>query len=282
MAKDNLTLEGARCDIFIGAGAGKDLEAEIDNAKKSIWVVSPYLTLINKLADKQKKGVEVRVITSNDFQKDLKKGVSSLIEEVLVEKPAKETIPEYEPVIQPQVTYHPHPLAKAMSYLVILTLLAGGALALLGQYVWAGLALLGVVAFAWGKERLGKKSVETNTNNQPLIQPPQPSYKVAKYEQSPKLPYLKVFRKSNNKDDGDYIHSKMYVIDDKVAFLGSLNFTHYGTDTNHETCMKFTEPVVVAKIKQEIEDLYNSNRTEVTLDELKKLVERDTKLKKAR
>lgn len=251
------------CDVYIGTGAGTMLNKTIDKAKKSIWVVSPYLSpsLIEKLLAKQNEGVEVRLITSCDSMKHAKS---------LVEKhEAKPTTAPPKPVAssghQPQVSHRPHPLAKAMGYLAILALLVGGALAFWGQYAWAGLALLGAVAFAWGKERLGKKGVETNTNNQSPSQPQQWGYSSKEPNYKAKLPF-KVFRK--NDKNKDYIHSKMYVIDDAVAFLGSLNFTYDGTKNNHETRIKLTEPAVVAKIKQEIEDLYNSNREEVTLQEL--------------
>lgn len=256
------------CDVYIGTGAGTMLNKSIDKAKKSIWIVSPYLSpsLIEKLLAKQNEGVEVRLITSCDSMKH----ANSLVEDVLIERPVKKTTlkPMLEPTPKRQTSRHPQPLAKAVGYLAIAALLAGGALAFWGQYVWAGLALLGAVTFAWGKERLGKKNVETNTNNRPPSQPQEPSYKVAAYKPTPQLPF-KMFRKNDKKKD--YIHSKMYVIDDEEAFLGSLNFTYDGTKNNHETRIKLTEPAVVAKIKQEIESLYHSNREEVTIEELKKL-----------
>lgn len=60
-----------------------------------------------------------------------------------------------------------------------------------------------------------------------------------------------------------FIHGKIYLIDDKIAYLGSLNFTNSGTKDNYETRIKTTDESAVLKIKEEINDLfYYSNLPE--------------------
>ncbi len=52
---------GAKCDIYIGKGAGKKLLLDIRNARKSIKIVSPYLSpfFISELISIRKRDLEV-------------------------------------------------------------------------------------------------------------------------------------------------------------------------------------------------------------------------------
>lgn len=54
------------CDIYIGTGAGKKLMAELSAAKRSIKIVSPYLSesLVDRLVHSHARGVEVALITT--------------------------------------------------------------------------------------------------------------------------------------------------------------------------------------------------------------------------
>ena len=75
---------GANCDIYIGKGAGKKLLEDISNAKKSVKVVSPYLSpsLINELIRLHSKGLEISLITNDnieDYYRDSEKNIYRLI-----------------------------------------------------------------------------------------------------------------------------------------------------------------------------------------------------------
>ena len=52
-----------------------------------------------------------------------------------------------------------------------------------------------------------------------------------------------------------YDNSKIYIIDNKIAYLGSLNFTHYGTKSNHETSIRITDRNALLYINSEFESL---------------------------
>jgi phosphatidylserine/phosphatidylglycerophosphate/cardiolipin synthase-like enzyme len=56
---------------------------------------------------------------------------------------------------------------------------------------------------------------------------------------------------SGNSTNKTFIHSKIYIIDDEIAYLGSLNFTGSGVKDNHETRIRTTDPEAVAKIIEE-------------------------------
>ena len=75
---------GANCDIYIGKGAGKKLLNDIRNAKKSIKIVSPYLSpfLISELISIRKRNLDVELITTDnieDFYGNYEKNIHQLI-----------------------------------------------------------------------------------------------------------------------------------------------------------------------------------------------------------
>lgn len=61
---------GANCDIYIGKGAGKKLLNDIRNAKKSIRIVSPYLSpfLISEIIGIRKRNLDVELITTDNIE----------------------------------------------------------------------------------------------------------------------------------------------------------------------------------------------------------------------
>ncbi|KIC64855.1 hypothetical protein RM51_02105 [Chryseobacterium taiwanense] len=67
----------------------------------------------------------------------------------------------------------------------------------------------------------------------------------------------------NNSFNKTFVHSKIYVIDDEIAYMGSLNFTAKGLKDNHETRIRTSDPVAVAKIVEEVNEVFfNSNLAE--------------------
>ena len=60
-----------------------------------------------------------------------------------------------------------------------------------------------------------------------------------------------------NKLSDTFIHSKIYLIDEKIAYLGSLNFTSSGTKHNYETRIRTEDPNAIQEVKEEINQLMN-------------------------
>ncbi len=58
------TFYGAKCDIYIGTGAGKNLLTDMENAKEEIKIVSPYLSpsLVNQLISLHGQGKTINLI----------------------------------------------------------------------------------------------------------------------------------------------------------------------------------------------------------------------------
>ena len=78
--------KGANCDIYIGKDAGKKLLADIRNARKSIRVVSPYLSpfLISELINFRKRNLEVELITTDDIE-DFYRGNEKNIHKLIIQ-----------------------------------------------------------------------------------------------------------------------------------------------------------------------------------------------------
>jgi len=55
-----------------------------------------------------------------------------------------------------------------------------------------------------------------------------------------------------------FIHSKIYLIDDKIAYMGSLNFTSSGTKHNYETRIRTEDASAIKEIKDEFYQLMNN------------------------
>ena len=87
----------AKCDVYIGTGAGKKLMDEIGNAKKSVKIVSPFLSpfLVKKLIEIHSNGIDVQLITTDtieDFYGDRKRNIHELIrQEVHIDGQARRT-----------------------------------------------------------------------------------------------------------------------------------------------------------------------------------------------
>ena len=75
---------GANYDIYIGKGARKKLLNDIHDAKKSIKIISPYLSpfLISELIRFQKRNLSIELITTDnieDFYGNYERNIHKLI-----------------------------------------------------------------------------------------------------------------------------------------------------------------------------------------------------------
>ena len=71
---------------------------------------------------------------------------------------------------------------------------------------------------------------------------------------------IKVFdsKSGENPRSTELIHSKIFVIDESLAFLGSLNFTYSGFKKHYETVIQIEDKQAVNAISKEVDSLYHS------------------------
>jgi phosphatidylserine/phosphatidylglycerophosphate/cardiolipin synthase-like enzyme len=236
---------GANCDIYIGKGAGKMLLNEIQNAKKSIKIISPYLSpfLIKQLIDLKRRNIEIQLITTDDIE-DFYGNYEKNIHKLIIQN--RETDIESENLRNKWTD-----ISKILFYIFCGLI----AVQILLYYFLKDLKVLfGVIPIiiVFLVYNLYKNKVKNK--------------RIYNYFYSQLFPF-KVYISPYKSDLSDtFIHGKIYLIDDNVAYLGSLNFTSSGTKYNYETRIKTTDQLAIQKIKDEINDLfYNSNLPEIDI-----------------
>lgn len=234
---------GANCDIYIGKGAGKKLLEDISNAKKSVKVVSPYLSpsLINELIRLHSKGLEISLITNDnieDYYRDSEKNIYRLIiQKSIVDDNAQKIRNKWinlEEILR--YTFF------GLSAILVFTLFLFKTLKLL--FILFPILLLFIIRKTYIKKIKNKR--------------------IYSYQYS-QLFLFKVYISSQNANTNSntLIHSKIYIIDDEIVFMGSLNFTYSGTKNNYETRIRTIDKIAVDKIVTEYDELfYNSGYPE--------------------
>lgn len=221
------------CDLYIGTGAGKKLMEELAQANSSIKIVSPYVSsqLASGLAVLHQQGVSVQLITcENDSYPEL---LQALIRQ------------EAHIVLNAQRWRNRLVAGSWMTYGLLIISLIGAVWTFSQQQItWllsymalllASLLLLFILRYILRRIR------------------------IKTYSYSSVFP-LKVLRQRNEFGRRTtFLHSKIYIIDDQIAYLGSLNFTRSGTETNYETRIRITDPFALAKILEEFNYLLNEN-----------------------
>lgn len=229
---------GANCNIYIGKGAGKMLLDDIQNAKKSVKIVSPYLSpfLIKELIDLKRKRIDIQLITSDnieDFREGNDKNILKLIHQETTKDPVATS------------TRNKWIVLNGRIFMTLLAL-CGAELTLAyffrDQKVLWGIAPIFILlaVFFHLKWRISNK-------------------KIYLYNYVQLFPFKVYLSPQTTKSSDTFIHSKIYIIDDSIAYLGSLNFTSSGTKFNYETRIKTTDKAAVDKILEEFFWLFNDS-----------------------
>lgn len=230
-AAPHRTAGESRCEFFLGQNAGTELLQDLQRARRSIVVVSPYASakLLERLSERQAAGVHVTLVTTTDVGRGMGPALV-------------------------QQTRHTDQRAKERRSN---TKIAGVAVIVLGVLVafwmaleqaWAafGVAVLGAAAGAFAYQFAERMRIYSYSYRYPF-------------------PVVRIFESAyanghpSRNPRRMFVHSKAYVIDGEVAYLGSLNFTSSGMTHNYESCVRFTEPAAVQRISAMVESLCTSD-----------------------
>ncbi|MEO0556369.1 MAG: phospholipase D family protein [Bacteroidota bacterium] len=227
---------GANCDIFIGKGAGKKLLNDIRSAKSSIKIVSPYLSpfLISELIDLKRRNLDIGLITTDnieDFYGNYEKNIHKLIIQ------NRET--DYQAVEKRDKWKD---IVKILTYVTVGLLIALIGVTYYIQDIKVSFGLIPLtilyLTIRLFKNKINKKRIYT-------------------YWYSQLFPF-KVYMSPDSTPNSDmFIHSKIYLIDEQIAYLGSLNFTASGTKHNYETRVRTTDTNAIKEIREEFDQLMN-------------------------
>lgn len=215
-------------EIYIGRGAGNRLKSDIHNAKHSIKIVSPFhsSSYIKDLLKKARNGIDVTLITSNELKEGDGRYCNLTHSDLIDQHRHLDDFAEEE-------------RDKGMKYSGIAGVIPL-ALLFFGYYMFGiiALAIVGMVFYRYY------------------------SMRIYSYTYSSPIKLKLIYDKHNREgqDGGHQIHSKIYIIDERVAYLGSVNFSHAGFVDSYETITRIKDPNAIEKISKEVDDLFNDKR----------------------
>jgi phosphatidylserine/phosphatidylglycerophosphate/cardiolipin synthase-like enzyme len=234
------------CDIYIGQGSGKKLMSDLNNAQKSIKIVSPFISpdLLDMLVHKHRQGIDVQLIFMLPERNDNELGKALIKRNVVTNHSAQ---------LKKQKLEKYSNLLWYIQIAVIFLFIAVFIYVLNTKYnAYAVLPIIIGILFRLiiRKKRLSLKN-EANR------------VKIFEYSYSEILPFKAYI---NRTYDDYFIHSKIFIIDDSIAYLGSLNFTWNGTQNNHETRVRTIDKTALSKMIVEFDELYYSPMTCASID----------------
>jgi phosphatidylserine/phosphatidylglycerophosphate/cardiolipin synthase-like enzyme len=226
-------------DIYIGKSAGKQLSQAIMAAEKEVIIISPFIDEdgIDDLIKLQDRGVSTKLFFSQllDYNRD----------KVLHKLIRQKQIKNYEAEQSKNKKLHRFSLISILSLVIgILSFCIFFFLILLKKEVvpfYSNIIIVGVFCFInlWVTEGKRKAAMKI------------PIYKY-EYEGIMNFKYL---RSAYN----TFVHSKIYLIDGEIAYLGSVNFTRKGFIENFETRIRLNDRNEVRKLRKFVNDIYEDD-----------------------
>ncbi len=227
-------------EVYVGQSSGKQLNNDILNAEKEVLIVSPYIdeSKIDDLIKLKNRGVNIRVAFS-----DLRDGQKANILRKLIHQQKD---------IDEQLREKVNKKKNQYSILSNISLVLGIFLFLytgfnlnvtsLSSLLVPMAGVIGILGFYKFNQR--KKKVEKTP--------------IFSYEYTEKMNF-KYLRNNFQSLDKMFIHSKIYIIDRKFAYVGSLNYTKNGFTTNFETRVRITQSTKINELVEFVHDIFDDN-----------------------
>lgn len=222
-----LNLSVNNCLMYLGTNAGGNVYNDMLHAAQTVVVVSPFVSKenIELLLKKHQQGINVMLITSTNFEGN--NGAKHIYRKLITQSQHTSVNKKRWRIV-----------GMVFSYLL---LLAGLFIGSYGEYinntdyVWAFTAvpLSLLLIFLFNSLRVFTYSYTANMPFHVIASP---------YADS--LTSNQVF-----------VHSKIYVIDGNVAYLGTADFTKAGFSSHYETMFKITDSYTVSNIYHEINEI---------------------------
>jgi len=215
--------------ISLGRGDGMEILRAIKNAKKSVKIVSPYLSpsYIKELIHLREKDIPITLITCDEIETN---NYSDLSHSDIIK--------------QKKILISENKEKRKTLKTTLITFFLIAALMFVLSTIFFILFYLGVVLMIIA-----------------II-----IYFSSRYTPRYDYKYYPIFRiKVFDSHSGDkpwstnLIHSKIFIIDEEICFLGSANFTYSGFKTHYETIVKVEDEKAIKDISEEVERLFNSS-----------------------
>lgn len=219
------------CGIFLGQNAGDEIYKAITKAQESITILSPYVdpNYAELLVQAKNRGVNVLLLTGTDFAGEKKK------------KDAYERL-----VVQTKIVNHKSKKIRLYGRIV-------SALLSLSTFACAYIAYkYGISDLYWALAAL-PITLESGRRFYDM--------RVYSYEYETLIPICLLVSPYDQRisENQLFVHSKIYIIDQEVMFLGSVNFTEKGFRNNYECCVSTIDIDAIASVEGEIIDLMQTD-----------------------
>ena len=229
----NIYSNNANCDIYIGTGAGCKLDKDLKEAKKSIKIVSPYISLekLKELISYKEKGVDIHLFT---LRNSLNKLNDDFLRKILIQERTTDIKAENNRQKQKK-------RLKIIKILLFVSIVFVSMLIYLTNSV-LNLFLVTPIFLLY----LYMKKIKNKIRITQIF-----SYKYTN------LFDINVYSDKNNLNGNTFIHAKIYIIDEKIVYLGSLNFSNNGFSLSMETRIRTTDKNVSEKVLDTFAKLIN-------------------------
>ena len=227
-------------EVYVGQNSGKQLNEDLRNAKEEVLIISPYIdeSKLDELLRLKNRSVNVRLAFSdlnpNQFKNILKKLIHQNKETNIKQREKREKLKNVF-------------LILSIFFLVVAVLLLSYSVLHLASkeysilnfgILFMSLLIMNLSFHFWRKKNKAER------------------IEIYRYDYSEKLnfKYLRDYY-----GERMFIHSKIYLIDKKIAYVGSLNFTNKGFTSNFETRVRITERDKINELREFVHNVFDDD-----------------------
>ncbi len=224
-------------EIYIGQNSGNQLNKDILNAKSEVIVVSPYVdeSKINDLLSLNNRKINVKLAFSS-----LRKEQNGRVLRQLIEQTQHTEVDKLE---------NKKKLLKKFSLIIIAIIIIMICLfiTLIFQFTYKNNLSIPtvsiIVSYFLFRHFVNKKNEAKKLT-------------IYHYNYSKKINFKYL---NSNFGNDSFIHTKIYIIDRTVAYIGSLNFTTNGFTTNLETRIRITKSDAIQELVEYVNEIFEGN-----------------------
>lgn len=220
--------------LYLGKKAGKEIFEKINKAKKSIKIITPYISseYVDLLKKKKRQGLIVKLIVSSDIGGDKDKN-TSLKKLISQKQNTNEKLKNKRDTALRVIKY-------SLLFAILLT----------GTGIFYSVQKIQYAALVFVALYLARKYFSS------LV-----IYSYTYYSELslsiPMSPYTYGFD-----DEHTLTHTKLFIIDDESAYVGSINFTKSAFWKNYESRVKLTSSKVIDTLNKEFSYVFKNNSTQ--------------------
>ncbi|MGL4934519.1 MAG: phospholipase D-like domain-containing protein [Cetobacterium sp.] len=247
---ENLILTNISTDIYVGKGAGKKILEDFSTTKKELSIISPYIfpKTLKNILENIDSNIALNIVTSEE-----NRYTGTLVRQFLKKEKGKK---------------YKYYLISNMVFIMLISFLSIFCALLKFQEIVAQTYFIGnpihiliiilvlIILWIWNYKYFKYKKYEFKWKDNVNI-------KIFKYE-------------SNLKDTNIYkylnLHTKLFIIDSRILYLGSVNFTDYGFKHNYESRVRVIDEKAIYDAKELVNNLLKNDEKyyEVNLELLAK------------